>query len=218
MINIEIKELATGHKRPSPGSGQHEKNELQSIQAGNLFSLRTDDCHRHRFPELARCTRFLSRAFEVSRRPIESLSGDRLKVEAAANQFGGWPGGFRGFSLIETILAMAIVFFLLTGLAQIICYSLLLKQKADLHQISADLISRKLELLKSLSPENEALSPGLHQETIQDSESGRLFLLNWEVSQSQDGLKKIQVSLYPAPFGYRPPVRVCWLRSESLGF
>ncbi|MGQ9800040.1 MAG: hypothetical protein ACUVRL_00010 [Candidatus Saccharicenans sp.] len=113
---------------------------------------------------------------------------------------------------------MAIAFFLLVGLAQMLCYSLLLKQKGDLYQVSADLISRKLELLKSLSPENEALTPGLHQETIHDSKSGRLFLLNWEVSQNQDDLKKIQLSLYPAPFGLRPPVKACWLKSESLGF
>lgn len=218
MINIDIKELAAGLKRPGPGPGQHANNEHQLIKARNLLSIRTEVCQRQRWLELARCTPFLSRAFKVCRQPIESLAGDRSKAVATSDQLAGGGGVFRGFSLIETILALAIVFFLLTGLAQVICYSLLLKQKGDLHQVSADLISRKLELLKSLAPENEALLPGLHQETIQEAESGRLFLLNWEVNQSQDGLKKIQVSLYPDPFGHRPPVRVCWLKSESLGF
>lgn len=122
-----------------------------------------------------------------------------------------------GFSLVETLVAMAIVFFLLAGTAQVLCYSFLLKQKADLHRISADLISRKVEVLKSLEPENEALTPGVHQETVQDRNSGRYFFLTWEVIE-EEGLKKVQLSLYPAPFGSRPPLRVSWYRSETLGF
>ncbi len=122
-----------------------------------------------------------------------------------------------GFSLVETLIAMTIVFFLLVGAAQMLCYSLLLKQKADLHRLSADLISRKIEVLKSLEPENEALSPGVHQETVQDRNSGRYFFLTWEVIE-QERLKKVRLSLYPAPFGSRPPLRVSWYRSEILGF
>lgn len=127
------------------------------------------------------------------------------------------PGLSAGFSLVETLIAMAILFFLLVGAAQMLCYSLLLKQKADLHQLSADLISRKIEVLKSLEPENEALSPGLHQETVQDKDSGRYFFLTWEVME-EERLKKVRLSLYPAPFGSRPPLRVSWYLSETLGF
>lgn len=127
------------------------------------------------------------------------------------------PGLSAGFSLVETLVAMAIVFFLLAGTAQVLCYSFLLKQKADLHRLSADLISRKVEVLKSLEPENEALTPGVHQETVQDRNSGRYFFLTWEVIE-EEGLKKVQLSLYPAPFGSRPPLRVSWYRSETLGF
>lgn len=129
-------------------------------------------------------------------------------------QSHGFPAGF---SLVETLVAMAIVFFLLAGLAQVLCYSFLLKQKADLHRLSADLISRKVEVLKSLEPEDEALSPGVHQETVQDKNSGRYFFLTWEVIE-EEGLRKVQLSLFPAPFGSRPPVRVSWYRSETLGF
>jgi len=114
-------------------------------------------------------------------------------------------------------VAMVIVFFLLAGLAQVLCYSFLLKQKADLHRLSADIISRKVEVLKSLEPEDEALSPGVHQETVQDQNSGRHFFLTWEVIE-EEGLRKVRLSLYPAPFGSRPPVRVSWYRSETLGF
>ncbi|RFT16151.1 MAG: hypothetical protein OP8BY_1755 [Candidatus Saccharicenans subterraneus] len=119
---------------------------------------------------------------------------------------------------METLVAMAIVFFLLAGLAQVLCYSFLLKQKADLHRLSADIISRKVEVLKSLEPEDEALSPGVQQETVQDRNTGRSFFLTWEVIEEGEGLRKIQLSLFPAPFGSRPPVRVSWYRSETLGF
>lgn len=130
-------------------------------------------------------------------------------------QSHGFPAGF---SLVETLVAMSIVFFLLAGMAQVLCYSFLLKQKADLHRLSADIISRKVEVLKSLEPEDEALSPGVHQETVQDRNSGRSFFLTWEVIEEGEGLRKIQLSLFPAPFGSRPPVRVSWYRSETLGF
>jgi hypothetical protein len=123
-----------------------------------------------------------------------------------------------GFSLIEVLISMAITFFLLTGMAEMLCYSLLLKQKGDLHQIAADIISRKIEILKSLEPEHDWLSPGLHQETVKDENSERLFLLGWEVAKGPDGLKKIQLTLHPVPPGSQPGVRAILFRSEELGF
>ncbi len=123
-----------------------------------------------------------------------------------------------GFSLIEVLISMAITFFLLTGTAEMLCYSLLLKQKGDLHQIAADIISRKIEILKSLEPEHDWLSPGLHQETVKDENSGRLFFLIWEVSGGSAGLKKIQLTLYLEPGRNQPVIRATFFRSETLGF
>lgn len=123
-----------------------------------------------------------------------------------------------GFSLIEVLIAMTIVFFLLVGLAEMLCYSLMLKQKADTHRIAADLISKKLETFKSLSLNDDLLAPGTHEETIKDKNSGRLFLLSWEVFESGERLKKVSLSLYPAPYGSKPPVRVVFYISKSLEF
>lgn len=123
-----------------------------------------------------------------------------------------------GFSLIEVLIAMAIVFFLLMGMAEMLCYSLMLKQKADTHRIATDLISRKLETFKSLSPDDDLLAPGIHEETIKDKNSDRLFLLSWEVSESGERLKKVSLSLYPAPYGSKPPVRAVFYISKSLEF
>lgn len=134
-------------------------------------------------------------------------------------RIGGFPGkNFPGFSLIETIFAMTIVFFLLSGAAQMLCYSFLLKHKAELQRISTDLISNKLETLKSLGPEHKDLTPGIHQESIADKNSGRYFLLTWEVTEVRAGLKKVYLSLYSRPFGNRPPLRAVWFRSDWIGF
>lgn len=123
-----------------------------------------------------------------------------------------------GFSLIEVLIAMSIVFFLLLGMAQMLCYSLLLKQKADIHQISADIISQKLEYLKGLSPEHELLSPGQHQEIVKDESTERTFILNWEVTELPYRMKKITLSLHQNSAPHRLPTRALLFRSDILGF
>ncbi|MCR4395528.1 MAG: prepilin-type N-terminal cleavage/methylation domain-containing protein [Candidatus Saccharicenans sp.] len=225
-MDINYQELNRGVRGLNPRLGQNKnkedtsRKEYQEMRLRASFPISTDSYRAQGPRKLAPLSPSVSFSLVAGRRRISIVVADRLKDKITTNtdrlEAGQWL--VRGFSLIETLIAMAIVFFLLVGLAQMFCYSLLLKQKADLHQASVDLISRKIELLKGLEPENEALWPGVHQETIQDSNSGRLFLLTWEVSETQDKLKKIQVSLYPLPFGSRPPVRACWLRSELLGF
>lgn len=123
-----------------------------------------------------------------------------------------------GFSLIEGLISMAITFFLLTGMAEMLCYSLLLKQKGDLHQTASDIITRKMEIFKSLEPEHDWLSSGVHEETVRDGNSERLFLLSWEVAEGPDGLKKIHLSLYSEPGRSQPIIRATLFRSETLGF
>jgi len=123
-----------------------------------------------------------------------------------------------GFSLIETLISMAIVFFLLIGTAQMLSYSLLLKQKADTHRIAADLVSRKLEILKSLRPDDALLTPGIHEEIVKDQNSDRHFLLNWEVDSSGEMLKKISLSVFKRPYAGKPELKVVFYISNSLKF
>lgn len=125
----------------------------------------------------------------------------------------------KGSSLLEVTIAMGLVFFLLTGLAQMMGSSLLIKQKADYHRLATDIISNQLERLKSAGDEAPALSPGLHQEPVQDPSSGKKFLLNWEVTEVNDNLKKVCLSLNPTSASSRlTEVRATLYFSRRLNF
>lgn len=125
-----------------------------------------------------------------------------------------------GFSLIEILIAMSITFFLLVGLAEMLCYSLWLKQKAEFHRTATDIISEKIETFKSLGPEDQALLPGNYREIIKDKNSDRMFLLEWEISEENNNLKKILLKLYPGTGkeSTRPPTTAAFFLSESLQF
>jgi len=126
---------------------------------------------------------------------------------------------FEGSSLLEVTIAMGLVFFLLTGLAQMLVSSLLIKQKADYHRLAADIISNQFERLKSAGVEAPELSPGLHQEPIEDPASGKKLLLNWEVTEVNTNLKKVCLSLYPAQASSRlTEVRATLYFSRHLNF
>jgi type II secretory pathway pseudopilin PulG len=153
---------------------------------------------------------FNSRMLKETIKPISSHGCCDLKQKRT--------GASSGFSLIETLISMAIVFFLLVGTAQMLCYSLLLKQKADTHRIAADLISKKLETLKSLRPDDSLLAPGIHQETTKDQNSDRHFLLSWEVDSSGDRLKKISLSISQTLYAGKPVLKVIFYISNSLEF
>ncbi|MGB4704119.1 MAG: hypothetical protein WBI18_03460 [Candidatus Saccharicenans sp.] len=151
---------------------------------------------------------------------LKGRSGEKAKINPGFNnrRFNKTDAGndrspekARGFSLVETIIAMGIIFFLLVGTAELLSYSLILKHRSELHRVSVEIISSRLEWFKSLDYQHQALTPGVHQETVKASGSELLFLLTWEVEE-EDGVKKIRISLYQTPFGSRPPIRVFWLK------
>ncbi|MDD8021391.1 MAG: hypothetical protein PHU81_09515 [Acidobacteriota bacterium] len=125
----------------------------------------------------------------------------------------------KGFSLIEVTISMGLVFFILAGLAQVMSYSLLIKQKADIHRLAADIFSNQLERLKSAGLDAPDLSPGLHQMTVNDADSGKIFQLDWEVMDVNNNLKKIHLSLYPVSSRQKPAgVRATMYFSRHLNF
>jgi len=126
-------------------------------------------------------------------------------------------GCLPGFTLTEVVIVMALVFFLMLGLGELLCHSFLLKQKADLAQVSAALLSKKLEYFKSLGPQHKLLQPGFYEEIVRVDNSNRNFLLSWEVSEYQ-GMTRIYLSVSLLPGGKKKPLRGVLLMSDEIGF
>lgn len=123
-----------------------------------------------------------------------------------------------GFSLIETLISAGLLVFVIVGLCQTLCLGLILKQKADWQRISADVISSKIEKLKSLSPEDEELRPGKYSELISDLATGRKLLLEWEIKDEENDLKKIHITVnHPESTTIRP-IKATFYYSNRLGF
>jgi len=97
----------------------------------------------------------------------------------------------KGFSLVELLISMALIFFLLTGMAQLIILSCAAKKKAELHLTAASLACSKLEYLKSLPFESPELEQGLHTESVKDSLSAQVFSREWRVQDQAEDMKKI---------------------------
>ncbi len=121
-----------------------------------------------------------------------------------------------GFSLIEVLVAMALIFFLLTGTAELVIHSIRTKRKADENMKLASLLVSKLESLKTLPFESADLQAGFHSAEIGDEPEERRRE-EWEVEDLSLNMKKIdlRVSSGQAP---QRPARSVLLLSKSLGF
>jgi prepilin-type N-terminal cleavage/methylation domain-containing protein len=97
----------------------------------------------------------------------------------------------KGFSLIELLISMALIFFLLTGIAELIIFSCTAKKKAEFHLTAASLACSKLEYLKSLPFESPELEQGRHVESINDNLSAEVFLREWKVLDLTEDIKKV---------------------------
>ncbi len=101
----------------------------------------------------------------------------------------------KGFSLIELLISMSLIFFLLTGMAQLIIFSCAAKKKADFHLTAASLACSKLEHLKSLPFESPELEQGRHAESVKDSLSAEVLLREWRVLDLAEDMKKIVLKI-----------------------
>jgi prepilin-type N-terminal cleavage/methylation domain-containing protein len=101
----------------------------------------------------------------------------------------------KGFSLIELLISMALIFFLLTGMAELLIFSCAAKKKADFHLTAASMACSKLEYLKSLPFESPELEQGRHVESINDNLSAEVFLQEWKVLDLTEDMKKIVLKI-----------------------
>ncbi len=123
----------------------------------------------------------------------------------------------RGFSLIEVLVAMALVLLLVVGAAELLTLSLWAKRKGDITAALTSALTARLETLKSRPFEDGALSPGEHAETVRGEPGGCLIAEEWEVTDDGDRMKRIRLRVrYAGRPG--PETAAVLFISRDLGF
>jgi prepilin-type N-terminal cleavage/methylation domain-containing protein len=123
----------------------------------------------------------------------------------------------RGFSLIEVLVAMALVLLLVVGAAELLTLSLWAKRKGDITAALTNALTARLETLKSRPFEDGALSPGEHAETVRVEPGACLIAEEWEVTDDGDRMKRIGLKIrYAGRPG--PETAAVLFISRDLGF
>jgi len=122
-----------------------------------------------------------------------------------------------GFSLIEVLISSSLVFFLLTGSAQLILTCLLAKRNADFHLEATMLASSRLETLKSFSFHDPILKQGSYDETERSPFTGEEILTEWNIEDFQDRTKKVVCTVF-SPSSPSKRVVFILLLSRDLDF
>jgi Tfp pilus assembly protein PilV len=104
----------------------------------------------------------------------------------------------KGFTLIETLLSLALAVFLITGTAELMMRAAHLKKRSDTLTASSGLASSKLEMLRALPFDSAALAEGLYQELVKDRATGRFFEIQWTIEKTDDQVKLITVQAAPS--------------------
>jgi prepilin-type N-terminal cleavage/methylation domain-containing protein len=123
----------------------------------------------------------------------------------------------KGFTLLELLISFSIVVILLLGAAQLTLYSLHVKKTSDRSLESAEWASDKLEYLKSLPFECEALEECSEAEKILSQRSEDIFQRTWIISDISLNIKRIEVECYSTSC-IPKKTRLVLFYSKELGF
>ena len=103
----------------------------------------------------------------------------------------------RGFTLIETLIGLAVAAFLITGTAELMLRSACLKKKADILTAAAGLARDRMTLLRAHPFDGLELEEGDHEEIVTDPATGRLFRVTWNVENRTESLKSVLLTASP---------------------
>jgi len=123
----------------------------------------------------------------------------------------------RGFTLIETLIGLAVAAFLITGTAELMLRSACLEKKADILTAAAGLARDRMTLLRAQPFDGPELEEGSHEEIVTDTATGRLFRVTWNVELQTESMKAVLLSASPGRSSERG-VKVRLLIARPLGF
>ena len=122
-----------------------------------------------------------------------------------------------GFSLFEILIFFVITFLLILGTAQLTMVSLLSKRDSDRRLKMTELLSAKIEELKSLSFMASPLQEGLYEEHIEDSAGAEIYHRNWFIQKVSNNLFSVEMECFPL-HSPEKKIRLIFFLSADLGF
>jgi prepilin-type N-terminal cleavage/methylation domain-containing protein len=102
-----------------------------------------------------------------------------------------------GFSLIETLVAMALALLLVVGTAELLAFSLAAKRSGDAASELAQVLATTLERLKSVPFDGPELEPGSATENVAGAGGLRVFVVSWTIESAGDGMKAVRIRAHP---------------------
>lgn len=100
----------------------------------------------------------------------------------------------RGSSLVEVLVAMALVLVLVAGTAEMLTLSLKAKRRGDVLAAITHAVRGRLDGLRARPYEDAALAAGTYAETVRVDPGGCLIAQTWEIANSADGLKRVRLT------------------------
>ena len=121
-----------------------------------------------------------------------------------------------GFSLLEVLVAAALIFFFLIGTAEIIVHSTWAKRTADSRFRMAASLASALESMRALPFDGADLSPGSYRFDIAGEPEQEAVILEWQISTASQGLKRIDILAF-CDSNREAGTRAILLLSKHLG-
>ena len=123
----------------------------------------------------------------------------------------------RGFSLLEVLMAMALVSFLLAGTGELVLRSIQSKTKADGRLRMTALLSSRLEIMKTLPFESADLEAGSYSGEMAGEAQEAAARAEWHIENISPNVKKIEFRIFIENEQNRA-VQAVLLISRHLGF
>jgi Tfp pilus assembly protein PilV len=127
------------------------------------------------------------------------------------------PAGPSGTSLVEALVAAALVLILVVGAAGLLALALAAKRKGDVTAALTCAVGERLESLKSRAFDDPELAAGSYTEVRSVEPGGCRIAETWEIADEEDGLKRVRIRVRPDGSA-GPETRAVAFILRDLGF